>query len=105
MKVKRIFSCFKGLTATAVGLFSCLLLMGGVLAPALAALPVPTHCQIDVGGVNDPPGDGQKDLTQFCVDTGNGSPYELNIKWSWDILGLSGGNTADACALFDSDTD
>jgi hypothetical protein len=71
--------------------------------PASAALPVPTSCQIDIDGPNDDP--GQKDITQFCVDPGLGTPFELHTSASLDITGLSGSNTADICALFDSDSD
>jgi len=60
-------------------------------------------CQNDVQGANDQP--GQKDLTKFCVAAGNGSPYELYTKWNFDEQNISGGNTNDACSLYDTDGD
>jgi hypothetical protein len=83
----------------------CLLVVGGVLvaAEAAAVLPVPTDCQNDVLGANDQP--GQKDLTKFCVAAGNGSPYDLYTKWNFDEQNISGGNTNDACSLYDTDSD
>ena len=72
-------------------------------APAVAGhLPVPSDCQSDVDGANDQP--GQKDLTQFCAAAGTSS-IELNTKWNWDLETLPGGNTGDACSLYDSDAD
>jgi len=71
---------------------------------------VPTHaapiCVSDQQGANDQP--GQKDLTGFC----SGAPTEIaqcsgdfSATWNWDDTGLSGGNTGDACGLFDTDDD
>ncbi|MHC5108926.1 MAG: hypothetical protein ACYTHJ_03495, partial [Planctomycetota bacterium] len=73
--------------------------------PVVAQLPVPEQCVADSGGANDVAGDGQKDLTQWCVDFGDGGPYELHAKWNWDEIALSGGNTGDACTLYDTDGD
>ncbi len=78
-----------------LALFAALL----VLQPAAAQVLVPDQCVSDADGANDQP--GQKDLTQWCVDLGDGSPYELHAKWNWDETSLTGGNTADGCALFD----
>jgi hypothetical protein len=64
--------------------------------------PVFTGCQNDVQGANDEP--GQKDLTRFCVAAGNG-PFQLFTQWDWDLIALSGGNTGDACTLYDTDGD
>ena len=33
------------------------------------------------------------------------APGDLWVAWKWDVTSLSGGNTGDACALFDTDTD
>ncbi len=68
-----------------------------------AVLPIPTDCQSDVHGANDEP--GQKDLTQFCAESGDNSPYELHTLWNWDIISLSGNNTGDGCTLYDTDSD
>lgn len=56
-------------------------------------------CYIDADGANDEP--GQKDLTKACIDRESSDPL-LNITWNWDIVSLSGANSADACALFDT---
>ncbi len=74
-----------------------------VVDPQLAAAPdalLADQCLVDADGPNDPPGDGQKDLTRFCVDPLS-SP--LSISWNWDET--SSNNTSDACALFDVDND
>jgi hypothetical protein len=87
-----------------------------LLVPTIAAaeLPIPSQCQIDVGCGSPKkengacPNDeaGQKDLTQFCVDPGENDPYDLHSKWNWDeVNGFSGGNTGDACTLYDTDGD
>ena len=57
-------------------------------------------CVADTSQVDDVP--GQKDLTQFCLVAGNGNPYEIHISWNMDDTQWSGGNTGDACALFDT---
>ena len=67
--------------------------------PAEAAF----FCTIDVDGANDPAGDGQKDITQFCQEAGT-APFELNVRWNWDEI-LHGTGTSDACALFDTNAD
>ena len=54
---------------------------------------------IDENGANDEP--GQKDLTRHSVDTGVPAG-QLGVGWSWDETSISGGNTLDGCALFDS---
>lgn len=61
-------------------------------------------CDNDAQGVNDEP--GQKDLTKMCYDTSSSNP--LNVNWNWDEQspgGNLGGNTGDACSLFDTDND
>jgi hypothetical protein len=66
-------------------------------------------CEQDVLGVDDQP--GQKDVTQFCLETGTNIPQsctnnpDFAINWNWDDTAISGGNTGDACALFDTDGD
>ena len=56
---------------------------------------------IDSDGANDEP--GQKDLTMMTRDRSSIDP--VIITWNWDIISLSGSNTADGCALFDTDGD
>ena len=65
---------------------------------ALNQNPEAEECIIDVDGANDAP--GQKDLTLFCEDTATSDP--LDITWNWDEVLMTGGNSADACALFDT---
>lgn len=55
----------------------------------------------DENGADDQP--GQKDLSAQAVAVP--SPGDLWVAWKWDVTSLSGGNTGDACALFDTDTD
>src|SRR6185436_14018820 len=45
----------------------------------------------------------QKDLTMMSTDTT--IPGTLVVTWNWDVLGVAGANTLDACALFDTDGD
>src|SRR5262245_54066742 len=87
--------------AMAIVAFACSAAV--TVEPVWASLPVPTSCQDDLGGANDEP--GQKDLTGFCVDVGNGSPFDLLTSLNFDIITLSGGNTADGCTLYDTDGD
>ena len=61
------------------------------------------NCQTDVQGANDQP--GQKDLTQFCAELGDFFPFDLHTLWNWDLVSLPGGNTGDACTLYDTDAD
>ena len=64
-------------------------------------------CTDDVDGANDEP--NQKDLTGFCKGTATdlscAASFDFGINWNWDDTGLSGTNTGDACALFDTDDD
>ncbi|MBE0609807.1 MAG: hypothetical protein IH609_10530 [Dehalococcoidia bacterium] len=59
---------------------------------------------VDDGGANDVPGDGQKDLTTLSVDYA-GLPASLAVGWNWDETSVSGGNSMDACSLYDTDGD
>jgi len=86
----------------AVGLVILLTTFAAYSVLAITPPPSPNECQVDYGGVYDP-SSGQKDLTQMCQDPTSADP--LNILWQWDITTLSGANTADGCALFDSDGD
>jgi hypothetical protein len=54
----------------------------------------------DENGADDQP--GQKDLSAQAVAVP--APGDLWVAWKWDVTSLSGGNTGDACALFDTNT-
>jgi hypothetical protein len=43
---------------------------------------------------------GQKDLSAHAVASPTAG--DLWVAWKWDVTSLSGGNTGDACALFDT---
>jgi uncharacterized surface anchored protein len=55
----------------------------------------------DENGADDQP--GQKDLSAHSV--ASPAPGDLWVSWKWDVTSLSGGNTGDGCALFDTDSD
>ncbi|HSE32819.1 MAG TPA: hypothetical protein VLA93_14695, partial [Pyrinomonadaceae bacterium] len=57
---------------------------------------------IDDAGADDEP--GQKDLNQLSTDKGN-LPTSMAVTWNWDDTAWTGGNTGDACSLFDTDGD
>ncbi len=57
-----------------------------------------------MGGVNDTAGSSQADVTQICYDNSN-LPTSYDITLNWDETGISGKNTSDGCALFDTDGD
>lgn len=86
-------------------MLSASLALATVLGPAFAAeaLPLPVNCQVDPRGANDRP--GQRDVTMFCVDRGNGAPWELHAALSFDETTVRGSNTMDSCALFNTDGD
>src|SRR5262245_56212013 len=97
MKVLRSKSGFW--VAFALAVLASALFTVGVLR-IFAADPPPFFIINDLNGANDEP--GQKDLTRMGrYDDPSGY---LEIFWSWDE-GTTGGNTLDACALFDSDSD
>ena len=103
-----VHRCAELLTKPRLGVFPILaftLLLGTVTAaPAAAQLLAPTDCQIDLQGVNDEGGPtAQGDLTQFCVEVGDGSPFDLHSKWNWDNTGTT--QSVDACTLYDTDED
>jgi hypothetical protein len=92
------YCCRARFRTGALALAALLLASALTATPALAVL----NCQDDIDGANDQP--GQKDITQFCGELGNGSPYELVTSINWDNTTLSGNNTADLCFLFNSDS-
>src|SRR5438093_12317595 len=95
---KRISALGTGISGAVI---LAMLLVGLGSAPAYAAPPPDSafFCADDAQGANDQP--GQKDLTRMCV-AGPSGVYELYTKWNWDITSLTGGNTADACSLYDT---
>jgi uncharacterized repeat protein (TIGR01451 family) len=74
---------------------------GLLLATAATAGAAYTYVN-DEDGVNDQP--GQKDLTRHGVDPLSPAGTLL-VTWNWDDIAVSGANTEDACALFDTDGD
>src|SRR6185503_11009178 len=65
-----------------------------------------TTCTNDLQGPDDEP--GQKDLQQFCEtfnQTCSANAGSRRFTWNFDDSVWSGGNTGDACALFDTDAD
>jgi len=72
--------------------------------PVTVLLTNSVTCSVDAEGPNDEP--GQKDLTQLCRDTYyETADTELAVSWNWDEISLTGTNTDDACALFDTNAD
>jgi hypothetical protein len=69
---------------------------------ALSAGTVRAQCTVDVQGTDDQV--KQSDLTQFCL-SGSCGGSNVTLGWSWDNTTWPGGNTGDACALFDTDGD
>jgi hypothetical protein len=69
--------------------------------PDVRIVSFPVTCRNDSAGANDVP--GQKDLTQECESPTSTNP--MVISWNWDVMDQPGGNSADACALFDTDND
>ncbi len=82
-------------------LLSGLAVMALGVSPA-AAIPIEL---LDDAGPDDEP--GQKDLNSLVVDLDPPAPGTINVMWNWDYdqADLSGGNSADACALIDTDDD
>ena len=101
-RVRVLASCF--LTALVLTCFGMLTLFAITAFPD-GKIPPPYFAVSDSGGANNGP--GQKDLTQmgwFEDVTTSGGPY-IDLFWSWDEITVSGNNTLDGCALFDSDND
>jgi hypothetical protein len=78
------------------------MLIGVSSAPALNTDASQYSIQNDDLGANDVP--GQKDLTLQGTNTSD-LPTKINVLWNWDDTSVGGGNTLDACTLFDTDTD
>ena len=77
--------------AVTIGLFA-------FVVPEALAIPITV---IDDAGADDEP--GQKDLNQLTIDYD--STADIEVTWNWDIISVSGNNTADACSLYDTDDD
>jgi len=74
--------------------------LGGIVVASTTFTDTDTFCQNDVEGANDEP--GQKDLTRMCYTPDTST---LATNWQWDEINWTGGNTGDACNLFDTDND
>src|SRR5262245_45079333 len=103
------------MTRTLAGccLIACTVLTLMLGLTGVAAAFDPNNCVLsDLQGADDEP--GQKDLTEFCSGLTTEYPgaqaclfnsgFDFSIQWQWDDVAVSGGNTADACALFDTDS-
>ena len=77
------------------------LVLGAMTVVGVKVANAEVSTEIDSDGANDEP--GQKDLTMLTRDQSSIDP--VIITWNWDIISLSGSNTADGCALFDTDGD
>lgn len=71
-----------------------------IFIPTFNVIGSDWQCTSDAQGANDVP--GQKDLTIMCRDQNSTNP--LDISWNWDEISLSGSNTGDGCALFDTNS-
>jgi len=72
--------------------------VGSGVDAVIDSMDMGDHCENDVQGPNDEP--GQKDLNRYCARVGpNNSSF---FYWSWDEILWSGSNTGDACILLDS---
>jgi hypothetical protein len=82
-------------------LFAILMLSLGLGASSAMAAPVFSFTPDDQGANDEP---GQKDLTaqSSTIDAATGDFWTA---WKWDDTSWPGGNTGDACALFDTDGD
>ena len=58
---------------------------------------------VDDQGPDDYP--GQKDLNFFTFDYGLPGATQISVSWGWDDTAWPGGNTGDACTLFDTNAD
>src|SRR6266571_4313986 len=83
--------------------FATLLAVAFVLIAALASTARGQVCTNDLQGPDDMP--GQKDLNQFCALHDACGIAGTHYSWNFDDTSWSGGNTGDACLLFDTDGD
>lgn len=102
--LRKLYKNSKGFAAACLLVIAQLIQVVSPLMPtALAAAGDPIliggYSAVDENGPNDEP--GQKDLTQMSTKwNGDGT---VTVAWSWDDTAWSGGNTGDACILFDND--
>jgi hypothetical protein len=90
-------SCVREVTLAITGVLFCLF-----TSASYATLPpAPTNCAIDAAA-NDAP--DQDDLTKECTGGSSGG-FDFLVKWNWDKVDFSGGNSGDGCALFDRNGD
>lgn len=75
------------------------LLGGTILATTTFTDASVSGCTNDVAGPDDEA--GQKDLSKMCVDYAN-LPSSISVLWNWDDTAWPGGNTGDACSLYDT---
>jgi hypothetical protein len=97
-KRRRRLTLFAPLALLAV---ASVMLIVASAAPALNTDASTYSIQNDALGANDEP--GQKDLT--LQGTNNSVSGQINVLWNWDDTSVGGGNTLDACTLFDTDGD
>ena len=86
------------LIATAIGAIAFSAPAGAAVSGDTSFTPPSFTFTSDVLGPNDVP--GQKDLTAHSSVL-NANFY---VAWKWDDVSFSGGNTGDACALFETNT-
>ena len=71
---------------------------------AVILIPTALISVIDDGGPDDVGGSSQRDLNAMAIDFA-ALPTSLAVNWNWDNTGFTGGNTGDACSLYDTDND
>jgi hypothetical protein len=71
---------------------------------AVILIPTALITVIDDGGPDDVGGSSQRDLNAMAIDFA-ALPTSLAVNWNWDNTGFTGGNTGDACSLYDTDND
>ena len=82
-------------------LITSMFMVGTLLLQTASASPIFT---VDDAGADDE--GGQKDLNFQTVDYGLPGATEIDVSWGWDdTLTSGGGQSLDACTLFDTDGD
>lgn len=77
--------------------------VAGLLLLSANVLAATSVTQLDVNGADDEP--GQKDLNAMTTTYDTGDGFDFHVLWNWDDTSVSGGNTVDACSLYDTDGD
>jgi hypothetical protein len=106
MVMKRFHLRSIALAFTAATAVASVLYVLPLFADVPTAVPSIFFYVKDSGGANNGP--GQKDLTlmgwyEDKGDPGIATDDVLDMIWNWDEITVSGNNTLDACALFDSE--